>query len=53
MSAACNEGLPMRASENRARYNRDKLCYPGDLTDEEWGHIELMIPPAKKPEILP
>ena len=22
--------------ENRARYNRDKLRYPSDLTDEEW-----------------
>ena len=22
--------------ENRARYDRSKLRYPGDLTDEEW-----------------
>ncbi|MEQ1954312.1 IS5/IS1182 family transposase, partial [Mesorhizobium sp. CN2-181] len=22
--------------ENRARYNRDHLRYPSDLTDEEW-----------------
>jgi len=23
--------------ENRARYNRDQLRYPSDLTDAEWG----------------
>jgi len=23
--------------ENRARYDRSKLRYPSDLTDEEWG----------------
>lgn len=34
--------------ENRARYNRDKLRYPSDLTDEEWGHIAALIPPAKR-----
>lgn len=34
--------------ENRARYNRDHLRYPSDLTDEEWGLIEPLIPPAKK-----
>lgn len=34
--------------ENRARYNRDKLRYPSDLTDEEWGHIAGLIPPAKR-----
>jgi transposase len=33
--------------ENRPKYNRDKLRYPSDLTDEEWGHIEPLIPPAK------
>ena len=33
--------------ENRARYNRDKLRYPSDLTDEEWGHISALIPPAR------
>jgi transposase len=46
--AAWKEGLPMWTSENRGRYNRDKLRYPSDLTDEEWGHIEPMIPPAKR-----
>jgi len=26
----------------------DKLRYPSDLTDEEWSHIEPLIPPAKR-----
>jgi transposase len=34
--------------ENRAKYNRDHLRYPSDATDEEWAHIEPLIPPAKK-----
>lgn len=34
--------------ENRARYNRDQLRYPSDLTDAEWGHIAELIPPAKR-----
>ena len=38
----------MWTRENRGRYNRDKLRYPSDLTDEEWGHIESLIPPAKR-----
>jgi transposase len=38
----------MWTAENRARYNRDKLRYPSDLTDDEWGHIEALIPPAKR-----
>jgi transposase len=38
----------MWTTENRARYDRDRLRYPSDLTDEEWGHIEPLIPPAKK-----
>ncbi len=37
----------MWTSENRAKYNRDKLRYPSDLTDDEWSHIEPLIPPAK------
>jgi len=37
----------MWTAENRPRYNRDKLRYPSDLTDEEWAHIEPLIPPAK------
>jgi transposase len=38
----------MWMTENRARYNRDKLRYPSDLTAEEWTHIEPLIPPAKR-----
>src|SRR3982751_443555 len=34
--------------ENRARYDRSKLRYPSDLTDEEWSHVEPLIPPGKK-----
>jgi transposase len=37
----------MWTTENRARYNRDKLRYPSDVTDEEWALIEPLIPPAK------
>ena len=33
--------------ENRAKYNRDHLRYPSDLTDQEWALIEPLIPPAK------
>jgi transposase len=32
---------------DRPRYNRDKVRYPSDLTDEEWVHIEPLIPPGK------
>jgi len=38
----------MWTTENRPRYNRDKLRYPSDLTDAEWQHIEPLIPPAKR-----
>ncbi len=38
----------MWTAENRPRYNRDKLRYPSDLSDEEWAHIEPLIPPAKR-----
>ena len=38
----------MWTSKNRAKYNRDKLRYPSDLTDGEWAHIEPQIPPAKR-----
>ena len=37
----------MWTSENRPKYNRDKLRYPSDLTDDEWSHGEPIIPPAK------
>ena len=37
----------MWTTENRPRYDRDKLRYPSDLTDQEWSHVEPLIPPAK------
>jgi transposase len=38
----------MWTDENRARYNRDHLRYPSDLTSEEWSLIEPLIPPARR-----
>ncbi len=29
----------MWTAENRGRYDRSKLRYPSDLTDEEWAHV--------------
>jgi transposase len=40
--------LLMWTSENRARYDRSKLRYPSDLTDDEWALIGPLIPPAKR-----
>lgn len=37
----------MWTTENRQRYNRDKLRYPSDMTDEEWSRVSPLIPPAK------
>src|SRR5882757_2648992 len=37
----------MWTSKNRARYDRSKLRYPSDLTDDEWGQVEPLIPPGK------
>ena len=37
----------MWTTENRARYKRDKLRYPSDLTDDEWALVAPLIPPAK------
>jgi transposase len=37
----------MWTSKNRARYDRSKLRYPSDLTDDEWGLVEPLIPPGK------
>ena len=34
--------------ENRARYDRSKLRYPSDLTDEEWALAQPDIPRAKR-----
>jgi transposase len=38
----------MWTNENRGRYDRSKLRYPSDLTDDEWVLIEPLIPPAKR-----
>ena len=38
----------MWTPENRHRYDRSKLRYPSDLTDEEWSQVEPLIPPAKR-----
>jgi hypothetical protein len=34
----------MWTHENRGRYDRSKLRYPSDLTDEEWALIAPLIP---------
>ena len=33
----------MWTTENRGRYDRDRLRYPSDLTDEEWKLVEPLI----------
>lgn len=38
----------MWTKENRGRYDRSQLRYPSDLTDEEWAHVEPLIPPARR-----
>jgi transposase len=38
----------MWTTENRHRYDRDKLRYPSDLTDAEWQLIKPLIPAAKR-----
>ena len=38
----------MWTTENRHRYDRDKLRYQSDLTDAEWQLIKPVIPPAKR-----
>jgi transposase len=42
-----SRGPPMWTSKNRARYDRSKLRYPSDLTDDEWRLVEPLIPPGK------
>jgi transposase len=37
----------MWTTANRAKYKRDELRYPSDLTDAEWAHIAPLIPAAK------
>lgn len=38
----------MWTNENRGLYDRSKLRYPSDLTDDEWALIGPIIPPAKR-----
>jgi len=38
----------MWSNENRARYDRGKMRYPSDVTDEEWALVEPHIPPARR-----
>ncbi len=38
----------MWTTKNRAQYDRSKLRYPSDLTNEEWSIIGSLIPAAKK-----
>ena len=37
----------MWTTQNRGRYDRSKLRYPSDLTDEEWTLVAPLIPPGK------
>ena len=36
------------SNENRCRYDRSKLRYPSDVTDEEWSLLDPLIPGAKR-----
>ena len=38
----------MWTHKNRAKYDRDHLRYPSDVTDAEWARVEPFIPPAKR-----
>ena len=38
----------MWTTENRTRYDRSKLRYPSDLTEDEWALINPLIPPAER-----
>src|SRR5260370_15255380 len=38
----------MWTSKNRERYDRSRLRYPSDVTDQEWALVEPLIPPAKR-----
>ncbi len=37
----------MWTSRNRARYDRSKLRYPSDLSDDEWALVAPLIPAGK------
>ncbi|MEH2561686.1 transposase [Bradyrhizobium sp. AZCC 2289] len=38
----------MWTKENRGRYDRSRLRYPSDLTDEEWALVKPLIASAKR-----
>ncbi len=38
----------MWTNENRSRYDRSRLRYPSDLSDEEWALVGPLIPRAKR-----
>jgi hypothetical protein len=35
--------LPMWTQDNRGRYDRSRLRYPSDLTDEEWRNCGIAV----------
>src|ERR1700682_5894507 len=43
-----SEGAPMWKKDNRGGYDRSRLRYPSDLTDEEWALVEPLIASAKR-----
>src|SRR5258707_5663821 len=38
----------MWTSKNRGGYDRNRLRYPSDMTDQEWALVEPLIPLAKR-----
>src|SRR3979411_3215897 len=38
----------MWTAKTRGRYDRSRLRYPSDLTDDEWALVEPLIPPARR-----
>ena len=43
-------GSTMWTSKNRGRYDRSRLRYPSDLTDDEWALVEPLIRPPSVAE---
>ena len=37
----------MWTSQNRGSYDRGKLRYPSDVTDDDWAHIAPLFPPGE------
>jgi putative transposase len=42
------EGPSRWTKANRARYHRDQLRYPSDVTEEEWRQVAARSPPARR-----